>query len=428
VAEQDVVEVAHVCKQFRIGRNRSLRETVSDAFSRLRGAAAGERRRFDALSDVSFTVAAGEVLGIIGHNGAGKSTLLKLLAGISMPTSGRVTMRVRAAPLIEVGAGLVGDLSGRENIYLNAAILGMRRAEVRRKFDEIVAFAELERFIDTPLKRYSSGMQVRLGFAIATAVAAEVLIVDEVLAVGDIAFQRKCYDRMQQLIQREGRTVLLVSHNVKEIERLSHRVLLLENGRVAALGEPSNVCNLYYERTHAKVLAQGGTDRLARPVEASGEIEVRAIELRDEADQPTDSAIHGRPCAFVLTIFVREPVQGLEIEFGLHTLDSLRLATCTSASSLAVPRLEPGEHRFRCELREMPLVPGVYAVRLHIGIAPANHGVFYGEHLLRFGVRAPERPLPPVARQGFVELDAVWSEDGARQRAGGRPVQTSLAR
>lgn len=428
MAAEDVVEVERVTKRFRIGRNRSLRETVLDALSRARGASAAERRRLDALSEVSFTVAAGEVLGIIGHNGAGKSTLLKLLAGISAPTSGRVTVRGRAAPLIEVGAGLVGELSGRENIYLNAAILGMTRAEVRRKFDEIVAFAELERFLDTPLKRYSSGMQVRLGFAIATAVAAEVLIVDEVLAVGDIAFQRKCYDRMQELIQRQGRTVLLVSHNVKEVERLSHRVLLLEQGRVAALGEPSTVCNLYYERTHAKVLEQGGADRLVRPVSASGEIEVRSIELRDEADQPADAVTHRRPCAFVLALVAREPVEGLEIEFGLHTLDSLRLATCTSATTLAVPRLERGEHRFRCELHEMPLLPGVYAVRLHIGIAPANHGVFYGEHLFRFAVRAPERAIPSVVRQGYVELDAVWSQDEERRRSAARPVKTSVAR
>ena len=192
---------------------------------------------FKALDDVSFTVEEGEVVGIIGHNGAGKSTLLKLLSRITVPTSGRVAVKGKVAPLIEVGAGLIGEMTGRENIYLNGAILGMSQRELRKKFDEIVAFAELERFIDTPLKRYSSGMQVRLGFAVATSVEADVLIVDEVLAVGDMAFQRKCFDRMERLIKGMGKTVLLVSHNIRQVERMSTRAMLLSGGRIAAMGD-----------------------------------------------------------------------------------------------------------------------------------------------------------------------------------------------
>ena len=176
------------------------------------------------------------MVGIIGHNGAGKSTLLKMLARISTPTSGSVKVNGRISPLIEVGAGFVPDFTGRENVYLNASILGMKKKEIDRKFDEIVDFAEMAEFIDTPVKRYSSGMQVKLAFAVATSVESEILIVDEVLAVGDLAFQRKCIDRMDTLIRRDGRTVLVVSHNIRQIERLCSRALLLDHGRLDPLG------------------------------------------------------------------------------------------------------------------------------------------------------------------------------------------------
>src|ERR1700704_6339781 len=212
-----VIEVNHVTKEFRLGQLHSLRQSVLDAVARVRGRPVKGRAPFKALDDVDFKVQAGEVLGIIGENGAGKSTLLKLLARISVPTCGTVSVPGSVAPLIEVGAGMVPDLTGRENIYLNAVILGMRRAEIKRKFDAVVAFAEREEFIDTPIKRYSSGMQVRLGFSIATAVECEILIVDEVLAVGDIAFQRKCFDRIEDIIKKKGTTILLVSHNIRQV-------------------------------------------------------------------------------------------------------------------------------------------------------------------------------------------------------------------
>ena len=185
--------------------------------------------------------------------GLAKGTLLKLLSRITTPSSGNVQIRGRVAPLIEVGAGLIGELTGRENIYLNAAILGMSKKETAGKFDEIVAFAELEEFLDTPIKRYSSGMSVRLGFSIATSVEADILVVDEVLAVGDLAFQRKCFDRMEDMIKRQRKTVILVSHNIRQVERLCRRVILLDHGCVLADGSPSATCNLFYERSDDKV-------------------------------------------------------------------------------------------------------------------------------------------------------------------------------
>ena len=228
------IEISHVTKEYRLGALQSLKQTMLNTGARLLGRQVEEPPLFKALDDVSFSIEPGEVVGIIGHNGAGKSTLLKMLSRISTPTSGSVKVNGRVAPLIEVGAGFVGDFTGRENVYLNGAILGMPKKEIDRKFDEIVDFAEMADFIDTPVKRYSSGMQVKLAFAVATSIESEILIVDEVLAVGDLAFQRKCFERMERLIKYEGRTVLLVSHNIRQVERISNRVIMLDHGRVFA--------------------------------------------------------------------------------------------------------------------------------------------------------------------------------------------------
>jgi homopolymeric O-antigen transport system ATP-binding protein len=207
---------------------------------------------FIALRDVSFTVNEGEVLGIIGRNGAGKSTLLKVLSRITEPTTGRVVLRGRVASLLEVGTGFHPELSGRENIYLNGAILGMSRAEIRRKFDEIVAFAEVEKFIDTPVKRYSSGMYVRLAFAVAAHLEPEILIVDEVLAVGDVEFQKKCLGKMDEVSRREGRTVLFVSHNMAAIAELANRAIVLNRGTVVIDGKVSDALPAYLSRDGAR--------------------------------------------------------------------------------------------------------------------------------------------------------------------------------
>jgi lipopolysaccharide transport system ATP-binding protein len=209
-----------------------------------------EIEEYWALKDVSFEVKRGEVLGIIGRNGAGKSTLLKILSRITEPTQGRVILRGRVASLLEVGTGFHPELTGRENIFLNGAILGMTRVEIMRKFDEIVAFAEVEEFLDTPVKRYSSGMYVRLAFAVAAHLEPEILVVDEVLAVGDAEFQKKCLGKMDEVSRREGRTVLLVSHNLAAVAGLTHRALVLDSGRVIADGPTQDAMSIY--------LAKGG--------------------------------------------------------------------------------------------------------------------------------------------------------------------------
>jgi lipopolysaccharide transport system ATP-binding protein len=220
-----------------------------------------EIEEFWALKNVSFEIKQGEVLGIIGRNGAGKSTLLKILSRITEPTEGRVLLRGRVASLLEVGTGFHPELTGRENIFLNGAILGMTKREIRKKFDEIVIFAEVERFLDTPVKRYSSGMYVRLAFAVAAHLEPEVLIVDEVLAVGDHEFQKKCLGKMQDVASREGRTVLFVSHNMAAISEMATRAILLNEGQVEIDGEVSRAISTYLSRGAGSPVYEHGLDQ-----------------------------------------------------------------------------------------------------------------------------------------------------------------------
>ena len=247
-----IIEVRQVSKRYQLGGIglTSLRAEVERWWRRgAKGAAADE---FWALYDVSFEVQPGEVIGIIGRNGAGKSTLLKIMSEITEPTSGEIRLRGRTASLLEVGTGFHPELSGRENVFLNGAILGMRRAEIATKFDAIVAFAEIEKFIDTPVKRYSSGMYVRLAFAVAAHLDPEILIIDEVLAVGDQAFQQKCLGKMQDVAREEGRTVLFVSHNMAAVSQLCARAVHLEGGRVFSIGPAAEVVQRYLgDRTSA---------------------------------------------------------------------------------------------------------------------------------------------------------------------------------
>jgi homopolymeric O-antigen transport system ATP-binding protein len=255
---QPALEVQHVFKKFRRGEvYDSLRDLIPALGGRLfrpRKTDELTQREFWALRDVSFEVAQGEAFGIIGDNGAGKSTMLKLLSGIMRPTSGRLQVRGRLSALIEVSAGFHQDLTGRENIYLNGTILGLKRDEIRRRFDEIVAFSGLEQFIDTPVKRYSSGMFARLGFSVAAHVDPDVLLVDEVLSVGDYSFQRKCIDRMTQVIER-GTTVIFISHNLRAVGNLCKRSLLLRRGEVTMVGPTSEVLKKYLEGSERRSLA-----------------------------------------------------------------------------------------------------------------------------------------------------------------------------
>ena len=247
-----IIEVRNLGKRYRLGQlatvQPTLRETVSRTFNapidRLRGRKPAKPRLLWALQDISFEIQPGEVVGIIGRNGAGKSTLLKVLSRIIKPTTGEVDIYGSVGSLLEIGTGFHPDLTGRENIFLNGAIIGMRRDEIKKKFDEIVAFAELEEFLDTPIKYYSSGMHLRLAFAVAAHFEPEILILDEVLAVGDAKFQQKCLAKMKD-VSREGRTIFFVSHDLTSIETMCRRVFLIEAGRLQDEGQPSTVIAAY---------------------------------------------------------------------------------------------------------------------------------------------------------------------------------------
>jgi lipopolysaccharide transport system ATP-binding protein len=244
-----IIEVSNIYKKYRSGERQSyytLRDAIADIFHRPFGKKADALLddEFWALRDVSFSIMQGEVIGIIGKNGAGKSTILKILSRITPPSRGEAILRGQVASLLEVGTGFQPELTGRENIYLNGAILGMTRAEVKKKFDEIVAFSELEKFLDMPVKHYSSGMYVRLGFAIAAHLDLEILIIDEVLAVGDLEFQDKCLKKLEE-IRISGKTIIFVSHNMESVRRLCKRVLLFDKGRLISQGNAKRIIQQY---------------------------------------------------------------------------------------------------------------------------------------------------------------------------------------
>ena len=320
-----------------------------------------EREEFWSLRDVSFEVQPGEVVGIIGRNGAGKSTLLKILSRITEPTTGKVHLRGRVASLLEVGTGFHPELSGRENIFLNGAILGMSRAEIRRKFDEIVAFAEVEKFLDTPVKRYSSGMYVRLAFAVAAHLEPEILIVDEVLAVGDAAFQKKCLGKMQSVVHSHGRTILFVSHNMAALRRLCNRGIVLQQGRCVHEGNIESAL-AFYE-------ANGGVSRGAtrfRQPHKEGSVTITSAVVRDAANSET-SFVAGTPLQLEITL--RSPTTLSGVTMGFTVSDRSGNAVFTSHHDDVTSgdlQLAEGTQSFAIAIDPNLLLPGIYTVTVGV--------------------------------------------------------------
>ena len=326
---------------------------------RLRGAA-DDVEEFWALRDLTLEVRHGEVLGIIGRNGAGKSTLLKVLSRITEPTRGRIRIHGRVGSLLEVGTGFHPELTGRENIFLNGAILGMSRAEIRRKFDEIVAFAGVTRFLDTPVKRYSSGMYVRLAFAVAAHLEPEVLVVDEVLAVGDAEFQKKCLGKMHD-VASGGRTVLFVSHNLAAVAQLTQRSLILEAGRCAFLG-PTDEAIRRYSETHTGENAVD-FDVSRTPRKGYGTGAARITRLRFERPAPVFD--HAEDFAYVATIHALEDIPRLRFSMTIFALDNSPVGSCFGADDIALRAGQTAD--VRVSLPHARLAPGKYYCGLSIG-------------------------------------------------------------
>ena len=407
-----VIEVEHLTKEYQLGALQGLKQSALNAGARLLGRPVEPRPLFKALDDVSFSIEQGEVVGIIGHNGAGKSTLLKMLARISTPTRGSVRVHGRIAPLIEVGAGFVPDFTGRENVYLNGSILGMSRKEIDRKFDEIVDFAEMAEFIDTPVKRYSSGMQVKLAFAVATSIESEILIVDEVLAVGDLAFQRKCFDRMEQLIKREHRTVLLVSHNIRQVERLCSRVIFMELGKIRLDNAARRVCNAFYEYSDKRIAAHSAGTH-GNKKETTGEVELLELTLVNHTGQPESEVEYGKEVHVRLTLRAAKPLKKPIFVLGIHTTDFINVTTTTSNEAFRQKSLAPGRYTFLVTLTDFPLAPGAYSLRLSVDVEEPIRNIFYCDNLYSFTVHHDELARSGPELEGFVLLASTWHEASA---------------
>lgn len=342
----------------------ALRDVIADKFRSLLDSGRGRKadstqEDFWALQDVSFEVKKGEVLGIIGRNGAGKSTLLKILSRITEPTRGRVHIRGRVASLLEVGTGFHPELTGRENIYLNGAILGMSRREIRGKFDEIVAFAEIEKFIDMPVKRYSSGMYVRLAFAVAAHLEPEILIVDEVLAVGDVLFQEKCLGKINEVSNSDGRTVLFVSHNLEAIQALCNRSILLINGRVGYEGVVDEAVKRYLQAQESQTSVDTSSGFGRRGV---GGARILGVRLMDDASAPGIHFKMGEPLVVSVRVRFSEPIQNPILGLNITTDTGVMVADCRSTHSGLKPGLVSGEIEYRIKIEKLMLYPRTYVI------------------------------------------------------------------
>jgi lipopolysaccharide transport system ATP-binding protein len=366
-----------------------------------------------ALSDVDMDVRSGEAVGIIGANGAGKTTLLKLLTRITTLTSGEIVLRGRVGSLLEVGAGFHPELTGRENIFLNGSLLGMRKAEIARRLDEIVAFADVERFVETPVKRYSSGMYVRLAFAVAAHLEPDILIVDEVLAVGDASFQRKCMGKMAEVADA-GRTVILVSHNMAAIRSLTERTLHLEHGRVAAYGPTSEVVTDYL-RAHGHDTAGGFVDLTADELRRDAtkrlrsDARFRSIELQDLHGTKLQAVPELEPFQLDIAFTVDRPARFLELLVRVRTHDGTLIFSCFSGQ--LEREVLPGAYRMTCAVHENPLRTGRYAVEL-VAVTTEPQDMVRQALLLEIesGHLAEENPRYMVNDDGLIRVESSWGE------------------
>ena len=369
MSSEDVISLRGVGKRYLLGEQEQAADTLRDAITgltgRVRRARSDRSRRTElwSLRDVDLDVQRGEAVGVVGRNGAGKSTLLKLLTRIAEPTTGVIRTRGRVGALLEVGTGFHPELTGRENVYLNGAILGMTRKEIDRQYDAIVDFSGVERFMETPVKRYSSGMYLRLAFAVAAQLQSEIIVIDEVLAVGDAEFQRKCLGKIAE-IERTGRTILFVSHNLDAVQRLCQRAVWLERGQVVAQGPTSEVLQAYL--TH-------GLDRTARTTwedeDPAAPVWLRSVTLLDAAGTETGSQLpRDAPFTLELELDVREAVPGLDLSVVVQSSRGLRVLDEAWSDRARGVRGEPGRYVARLTVPPV-LTVGDYTVGIWVGSA-----------------------------------------------------------
>ncbi len=420
------IKVERLSKIYKIGRlqkrHDTLRDRIADArvlnlFKRRNGHVTGDGRRVTddgqssvlgprssvdpldtlwALKDVSFEVKRGEVVGIIGRNGAGKSTLLKILSRITEPTEGYADINGRVASLLEVGTGFHPELTGRENIYLNGSILGMKRTEIERKFDEIVDFAGIEKFIDTPVKRYSSGMHVRLAFAVSAHLDPEILLVDEVLSVGDAAFQKKCLGKIGD-VAKEGRTVLFVSHNMVAVAQLCERCVWIDSGRIELIGDPRNVIGQYLKASSGA----NGRALTSNQVVGDGRVELKAYEIRNHSGTSEPPPTTKEDLSICVKMHVHETIS--EPAYGVSVVNEsgiLMTSINTVEQGLTMPSLAAGDREIRVKLSSVSFLPGLYFASFWV-MNPQGHIYAHADNQLAF-------ELAQSALYGTRQLDHRW--------------------
>jgi lipopolysaccharide transport system ATP-binding protein len=365
------IMVENLSKRYEIAtaklRHDTLRDQIADSLRRaFRPSGCPVRQSIWALRDISFTIEAGEVIGVVGHNGAGKSTLLKILSQITDPTEGHADIHGRVGSLLEVGTGFHPELSGRDNIYLNGAILGMKRTEIERKFDEIVAFAETEKFIDTPVKRYSSGMYLRLAFAVAAHLDPEILLVDEVLAVGDVQFQKKCLGKIQDISKGEGRTVLFVSHNMDAVRRLCTRCLMFSEGRLVANGDTALVIDRYLNENTFKARPKEWVDVSKLSRTGTGEARFIGVQYSSPCEAVGFKPYSNGPLEFLLAIHASDAMAIGSIAVTLYSPAGVKLVNADTIALGKTINLRKGNNAVTLRIEKLPLNPGTYIVGVWI--------------------------------------------------------------
>jgi len=410
------VLVEDVSKQYRLGQiehKTMLREMLVGLFKSPFRRSRTPRETIWALRNIGFTIDEGEVVGIIGRNGAGKSTLLKVLSGITYPTSGRIDVTGRVSSLLEVGTGFHEELTGRENVFLNGAILGMRKKEIMRKFDEMIAFAGVEKFVDTPIKRYSSGMKLRLGFAVAAHLESDVLMIDEVLAVGDAGFQKKCLKAMDDL-RSGGRTVLFVSHNMSAIENLCPRTIWIDEGELREDGDTKDVIRAYMSTFATSQQPKYDLESIESRT-GNGAARFTGMEFVDSDGQTVEFVRSGDALKVRLSFRVHEEVHNPHFAFNIYSdMGTLITTISTWGTGLDIPHLAPGEGQIDLEIDSLPLMPARYYLTLRI-MSPGRVQYDIVEHIAldveTADVYATGKGLN--SRWGLVFLPGRWMFDKA---------------
>jgi ABC-type polysaccharide/polyol phosphate transport system ATPase subunit len=392
--------------------NRGFGSLLKKGFNELVGRNRITHEEFWALKDISFAIKAGEALGVIGRNGAGKSTLLKVLSGVTRQTEGDFEINGSVGALIEIGAGFHPELSGRENIYLNASILGMRKRAIKAKFDDIVAFSELEQFIDTPVKRYSSGMFVRLGFSVAIHTDPDILLIDEVLAVGDFSFRKKCLNKIAEFRDR-GKTFFLVSHDMVNIENVCDRVIYMREGKVEVDDEPAKAIAKYYEEAAGRDVKSEKPKRML-VTDSTGDIQILSASLKNGSGEDGKEFVQGSNLKFEIEYNATTRIHRPKIQLAIRK-ERQRIGVTNTHRDADGPKEIIGRGRLSCVFNELPLVTGHYFVDLVISDGVTGADLCLIRNLEEFTVKSSSSWRIGSTDLGLVHFNTQWVDDDGKE-------------